>query len=144
MFAKALLGILGISAILFGAAGIVVFQSGILIVDVDQKTEGHHIYVPVPMLLADFGLSFVPPSAFKNVQRELGPHKEIIQALSREMVNCPDATFVEVQTSRENVKISKEDDSLIVNVVTPDENVHIEVPISSTDRILNKIANRPL
>lgn len=141
MFAKVLLGILAFCAVMFGVAGIVVYQSGILIVDVNDKVAGHHVYLPVPMLLADVGLTLMPSSSYQDLQRELGPHREVLKALSRELANCPDSTFVEVQTRQENVKIAKEGDDLIVNVVSPDANVHIEVPLSSTERIFSKLTN---
>lgn len=141
MFGKALLGILGVCLVIFAGVGILVYESGILIVDVQDKAAGHHFYVPVPMLLADAGLNLVPKATYRQMQRELAPHRNLLMAVSRELANCPDGRFVEVETAKEHVVVQKSGDDFLVDVVTPDEEVHLKVPLSPTERILGKLTD---
>jgi hypothetical protein len=139
MFGKALAGILGFCFLMFVGMGIVVYQSGILIVNVHDKAEGRHIFVPVPMLLADFGLNFVPNDARMRIHDRIGSHSKMVAAMAEQLSQCPDGTFVEVESGRDHVVVKKSGGDLVVEVNSEDEEVYLQLPLKPVGRIVEKI-----
>jgi len=139
MFGRALAGILGFCFLMFVGMGIVVYQSGILIVNVHDKAAGKHIFVPVPMLLADFGLNFVPNHARMRIHDEVGPHSKMVAAMAEQLSRCPDGTFVEVESGRDHVVVRKSGGDLIVEVNSENEEVYLQLPLKPVGRIIEKI-----
>ena len=106
----------------------VVAGTGIVVVDVAEP--GHHIVLPVPLLLAEAVTKAVPEDKMKidlgKAKEQLSHMGPLIQALD----DCPDAVLVEVQDKDEHVQISKAGRLLQVRVHGHDEEVSVDVPVS--------------
>src|SRR5262245_11223321 len=140
MFLKIAAFILAGYSFVFGLFAIVALQSGIAVVNVTNHRDGSHFFVPVPMVLGSVGLSLLPKKALYDVRREIGPHRELIDAAIQELRECPDGPFVEVQGKREQVKIEKSGDNLIVNVHSKREDVYVKVPLRGTQKMLAQLS----
>ncbi len=123
---------------LFAVAGVIVQQTGLLIVDV--KNRDHRVFVPVPMILVTAGLNLIPVSARFDIPEEFNHHSDLLQAAANELLNCPDGPFVEVETRNETVLIEKVENNILVEVNTPDEQVHLQIPIKATGKVFAQLA----
>ncbi len=121
--------------------GFYAVQSGIAIIDVRDKVEGRHVFIPVPVGLVNHGINMLPGQMLQQVRGELGPHHRIIQKLSNELEKIPDTDFVEIQKSDGRIVISKSGRNLIIHVDTPNESVYVRVPIRSTGALIAKLAD---
>jgi hypothetical protein len=117
------------------------FQTGIAVLNVHDKISGRHVFIPVPVGLVNVGLNMVPGEMLMQVKQDLGPHRKIVQSLATELENIPDADFVDVQTKKERVLISKRGDNMIIDAQTRDQTVYISVPIRATGNIVAKLAS---
>ena len=117
------------------------FQTGIAVVNVHDKVNGKHLFVPVPVGLVNVGLNIIPGEMLRQVRNDLGPHRKILQSFANELENLPDTDFVEVQSKRERVLISKIGRNMIIDVQTPEESVYVRFPIRATGNIVAKLAS---
>ena len=140
MFLKSVAAILGFCFLTMSGAALAVYHAGVLVVNVNDKREGTHIFVPVPMLMADFGLLFVPKDAKMRIHDELGKHRELAVKMTKALADCPDGVFVEVEDPEDTVIIKKSGDDFIVDVKSKEENVYLKMPIAPTGRILSKLS----
>ena len=82
--------------------GLVAYSEGAVMVYVhEKKPEGHRIWVPVPALLVDLGVRFVPEERLQDALRDLRPWLPAIEAASHELKRCPDGLLVEVHPNPE-------------------------------------------
>lgn len=117
------------------------FQTGIAVVNVQDKVHGKRIFLPVPVGLMNLGLNMLPGEMLRQVNHDLGPHRKVIQSLANELENIPDTDFVDVQTKKERILISKSGRNVIIDVQTPEESVYVSVPIRATGNIVAKLAS---
>lgn len=117
------------------------FQTGIAVVNVNDRVHGKHIFLPIPVGLMNFGLNMVPGEMLAQVREDLGPHRKIVQTLASELENIPDTDFVEVHGREEHVLVSKSGRNLIIDVQTPEQTVYVSVPIRATGNIVAKLAS---
>ena len=137
IIAIAIAGMMGLSCMV----GFYAIQSGIAVINVRNKVEGKHIFVPIPVGLVNHAVNMLPGQMLQQVRGDLGPHHRIIHRLSTELENLPDTDFVEVRKSDERVLISKSGRNLIIDVDTPEESIYIRVPIRSTGALIAKLAD---
>ena len=121
-----LLAILSVPAAL--VAGVA--SLGVVVVDVREGgPDGTHIVVPVPLVLAQAALTFVPE---EKVRVKLDRAEKFLP-LAREMVEAlaqgPDGELVRVEEPGEEVVITKEGDNLHVRVQDKDDDVTVNVPL---------------
>ena len=131
---RILLGILGAVLLM----GLVVYSEGAVTVYVREKEpQGTRIWLPVPALLVEAGMRFVPADKLREASAQLRPWLPAIEAASGELERCPDATLVEVKSARDNVIISKRADTLRIEVEDDSDTVHVSVPIA----LVNSLAH---
>jgi len=135
VFGRILFGVLGAVLLL----GLVVYSEGAVTVYVHEKPQGTWVWVPVPALLVDAGLSFVPDRDLRDAERQIGPWLPAIQAASAELERCPDATLVEVKDSHEHVLISKQGDTLRIDVEDDSETVHVALPVGLVNSVAHQL-----
>jgi len=124
--------LMGLMATVALAAGILFYFTGIFVVDVTDKVSNHRIYAPVPMLLVRGALRVLPVKSKMHVPAKVSEHRELILAAARTLEDCPDGTFVEVESRRDNVSVKKEGRNLYIDVSSPREEVHLQIPIKAT------------
>ncbi len=135
------------SLLLFIGAGIfmlatVLYQTGIFYVEVqEKKPDGHHLYIPVPVVLAHAAVACVPDKELREVRAELAPRRDLIVAACNAISDCPDGAFVEYSNGdREHVTVSKRGGYLLVDVDSRDEKVKVRVPIWSVRNLVTQVA----
>jgi len=130
---------LAIGFSLVAVAGIVIQQTGVLIVDVQSK-DGH-VFLPIPLLLVNTALNFASVSDRVNLPEQLDTHSDLIQAAANELLHCPDGPFVEVNSPHDKVLISKKGANIIVDVNSREEKVYVQIPIKATGKVFAKLAS---
>lgn len=121
-----LLAVLSVpAALLAGVASL-----GIVVVDVREGgPDGTHIVVPVPLVLAQAALTFVPEEKVRmkldRAEKHLPLAREVLEALAE----GPDGELVRVEEPGEEVVITKVGDTLHVRVQDKNDDVTVNVPL---------------
>ena len=124
--ASALLGLFGVS-VLAGAG--VVYQYGAVTVYVEEKKPGgDRVRLWIPGVLAPVALKLVPDEELR-LPPEARQWMPALRAASEELARVEDFTLVDVQDGREHVRIEKRGGALVIDVVSPDETVHVSLPL---------------
>ncbi len=142
MLTKIAIAFLALTVSLIGATGVAVQQSGILLVQVEDKTEGLKIRLPVPVFLIRVALAFVPDEELEEARRELERVRPVLQEMLKSLEEIPDARLVEVENRRETVLVSKQGHNLIVEVETPSESVYVRIPVRGVRSLVSAISER--
>ncbi len=123
-------------------AGVYTFREGVIRVDVDEHRDGgSHVHFWVPAAAVPMALHFVPKQHFRQIPKEANDALPILQIATAELRKFPNTTFVEVDDGDEHVKVATVNGKLQVDVVSPDENVHIAVPLSTVNDVAHQLAD---
>ena len=132
MLGKVMLGLAGTTAL----AGAYLVQQGTVRVSLDEhRTNGRHVHLLVPAALVPMGMRFVPEENLLDAARQARPFLPTIRVASAELARLPDCDLVEVQDVNKYVKITKRGGSLVIDVQSPEETVHVSFPLRLTDRV---------
>ena len=123
------------------ALGAVVAGTGVMVVDV-RDSDGTHIVVPVPLLLAETAARFAPTQAAEvavhrqltRARRYLPVAEEVLAAVAE----GPDGELVRVDDGDEHVRVTKAGDILQVRVESPRERVAVNVPFGLARQALRQ------
>ena len=129
-------------AALMLAVGALFYFTGVLVVDVRDKRHHDHVFVPVPMLLVRGLVHFLPGDTRIRAPRPFRENRDLVLAASRALKDCPDGEFVRVESPNKNVLIRKDGDELIIDADSPDDEVHIRVPLDATGETLAELTGR--
>ncbi len=107
---------------------------GVVVVDVREGgPNGHHIVVPVPLVLAQAALAvapaIAPPDQLRVPQGEALEHVGIARDVLDALAKAPDGELVRVEERDELVVITKQGRSLHVSVKGRGEDVSVNVPL---------------
>lgn len=123
------------------ASGMV--DPGFATVRVHEKSEGFSLYIPVPAVLLNAGLSAAAAGgAFADIEPlppEAAQYVGVARAMLEELIDGPDATLVEVRDGREHVIVAKRRGRFIVQVRSPDADVDVSVPARLALRALDLV-----
>jgi len=104
---------------------------GVMVVDVREGgPNGHHIVVPVPLVLAQAAVALAPTDKLRVPENEglehIGVAREVLEALAK----APDGELVRVEERDELVVITKEGGQIHVRVHgSRGEDVNVNVPL---------------
>lgn len=129
------------AASLAGTAAVVTYNAGAVRVSVDEKgPKGDHVHVFVPAIVVPVALGFIPAKHF-HIQGNKDLHKwlPLLKVASQELDRCPDATLVEVTSPGEHVKITKQGNSLYIDVDDSGDTVHVSFPVGVVQSVVNKL-----
>jgi hypothetical protein len=131
----------GIPLVAMLAVGLWVKSLGMVSVRVaEHRPGGTNVNIQVPGVLASAGLMFLPDVVCAEVADDVdGQWGDVVKAVEKELRNCPDAIFVQVDSDHENVSIRKEGKHLVIDVDSDDESVHLRVPFHLVSTVLSKI-----
>lgn len=125
----AVLLILGVAA---GSAAAATYRAGLVHVSVEEKRPGgDNVRLIVPGILLTTGLKLVPEAQLREELRDARPWLPVAAALARELRNYPDASFIEVSSAQEQMRIATRSGVLVVDVSSPDETVHVSIPLTT-------------
>lgn len=135
------LGVLwGIPMLAILVVGLWVKSLGMISVQVaEHRPGGSNVNLQIPGVLASAGLMFFPDVVCAEVADNMDNHwGTVVKAIESELATCPDAVFVEVTGSDENVLIRKEGVHLVIDIDSDDETVHVRVPLKLVTGVLAK------
>jgi hypothetical protein len=136
LLAKAALGLGGTLVL----AGAYTFHEGVIRVDVDEyRGGGSHVHLWVPAAVVPLALHFVPREHLREAAEHAREFMPLTHALIEDLKKFPDADFVEVMDSEEHVQIRTRQGKLQIDVLGPDENVHLLVPLSTIDDVAEQL-----
>ncbi|MFN7975029.1 MAG: hypothetical protein U0166_22205 [Acidobacteriota bacterium] len=129
----AAIGVAGFSTAVVGA--VVVVHEGMIRVSVDEKTPGgDHVHFFFPAAIVNLGLTvapgFIPEDAWGEDREEIARFRPALVALAREIEKCPEGDLIEVRDRDETVHIGLRDGAFAIDVESPQESVHLAVPVS--------------
>jgi invasion protein IalB len=130
------LATVGLSALLLAAA----YAAGTVWVSVQEKSPGgHHIVVAIPAVLVPLGLDLAPQEKLREVSNQARPWLPAMHSASVVLERCPDARLVEVRSHSEVVEVLKRSDTLIIDVDSPQEHVHVSFPIRMVQSVVQRL-----
>ena len=138
MFAKIMVLSLAIAFTVFAVLGILIQQTGLVIVDV-QDRDGR-VYLPIPLLFVNSVLSVASIAERITLPHEFKQHSDLVQAATDELLRCPDGPFVEVKSPQDDVVISKRGSDLVIDVKSKEQKIFIQIPIEATSKTLAKLS----
>lgn len=136
------LGAILVLVVLGAALALSVHRAGMLEVDVRAKGPGgcDVTGIRVPAALAHVALVFIPDHAFGHACEEMRRWVPLISEGCSQLSKCPDFTLVEVRSRDEWVRIRKRGRTLVIDVDSDCERVHISVPIGVARAFAKRIA----
>ena len=136
LLAKAALGLGGALVV----AGAYTFHEGVIRVDVDEfRPGGSHVHLWVPAAAVPMAMHFVPKHPLCDAAQRAQEFLPVAHALFKELKKFPDTEFVEVNDDEQHVRIRTDGEKLQIDVDTPDEKVHLLVPLSSLDDAVGQL-----
>jgi hypothetical protein len=135
---------LGLSATL-ALSTVYVFHEGVIKVDVDEyRGDGSHIHMWVPATAVNAGMCFVPHHHLARAASQVQPYLPALRELTKELKKYPDAQLVDVKDSNEHVRIALVDGQIQIDVVDPQETIHVRVPVETLEDVSDRLeANAP-
>ena len=122
-------------------SGVIVYNEGAVRVDVVEKAHnGEHIHLVAPAAILPVAAWLVPRNKLNDARTKLGPWLPTLTVASKELARCPNGPLVEVDSNREHVRIYTQDRSLVVNVDSEGETVHVSFPLAAAADTLSQIA----
>ena len=131
-----------IGKILLGAtlATAVVMKDGVIEVNVQEKRpEGSHVHLYLPATVATWGMHLAPKEKLTGHLRGQQENLALAHVAVRELEKLPDAVLVQVDSTREHVRIATRSGSLVVDVDDPGETVHVHVPIRAARKVIEDL-----
>jgi hypothetical protein len=111
--------------------------SSCLVVDVKEGgPDGMHLVIPVPLVLAQAALTFVPDEHTRVPCPEVAEYVPIAEKVIEELMAAPDMELVRVEEDDELVVVSKTGESLEVEVYGDSEEVMVSLPLTAVADIL--------
>lgn len=122
--------------------GVAVHRYGMLEIEIQPgySGAGDHISIRLPGVIVPLAMFFVPDAPLREARREIEKWAPLARDAFRELSSCPDFVMVEVQERDEHVTIAKRGRALVIEVQSEDESVHIVVPLTTVNCVLNRIS----
>jgi hypothetical protein len=131
---------LGLVGTALAGTGIICSEGMITVNVVERQPEKHHVFVVVPAMLVPIGMHFVPREHLAESASEIQPWMPTIRAALDELRDSEDITFVEVNSAEQNVRVSKDGGSIVVDVNDAAETVHVSTPIRAMRSAIEELA----
>jgi len=129
----------GLPLILALGVGVWVSHAGMIAVNVvEHRPGGDEVHVKVPGALVEMALPFVPDVVCMDASGEMEKWGPVLKSICGELRSMDDGVLVEVSGRRENVLIHKKGGSVIIDVDSDDETVHITMPLGTVSAVLSK------
>jgi hypothetical protein len=107
---------------------------------IEKRPQGHHIHVVAPALLLPIGMHFAPKESIAEASAEIQPWLPTIRAALAQLRECDDIAFVEVKEPGQQVRVAKSGGSLVVDVNSVEESVHVSAPIRAMSSAVEELA----
>ena len=123
-------------------AGAYTFHEGIMSVN-ERHSDGRKVQVWIPAAVVPMALHFVPKHHLQHVVDQASPWMPTVRALTKELEKYPEVQLVEVRDAdqRVNVSIQTHGGKLLIDVSTPDDEVHVACPFAMMEHISRELEN---
>src|ERR1700751_1951092 len=139
LLAKLALGFTGTLAM----ATVYTFRDGVVNVAVEQhRADGTNVHVWAPAAGGPMVLHFVPAQKLGEAHEKFAEFLPTIRTLTKELKKYPDAEFVDVRDGKDHVRVSVHNGKVIVDVMNPDERVHVACPLAMIEDVTSELASR--
>ena len=119
---------------------VVTYNAGAVRVSVEaKKPGGENIRLIVPAVMIPPVFDIIPAEEIQRHAKELRPWLPAVRIASEALSKTPDVVLVEVIDSNDHVVIRKQGGSLLVDVTSADENVHVAVPLKMVHSIAERL-----
>jgi hypothetical protein len=136
LLAKAALGVGGTLVL----AGAYTFHEGVIRIDVDEsRSGGSHVHLWVPAAVVPMAMHFVPRDQLRNAAEQAREALPAMHAFAKELKKYPDVDLMEVIDGEEHAQFRTRDGKLQVDVDSPDEKVHLRIPLSTIDDVVDEL-----
>jgi hypothetical protein len=136
LLAKAALGLGGA----FVLAGAYTLREGLIRMDVDEyRAGGSHVHVWVPAAMVPMAMHFVPKHALCKAAQQAREVLPAMHAFAKELEKLPDVDLMEITDGEEHAQVRTRSGKLQVDVDSPDEHVHLRVPLSTLDDVVGQL-----
>ncbi len=124
--------------------GSTVCTGGVIEFEVLEKgPNGSSVAAKIPGFVVPLAMLFIPCHIQEEIRCEFDSEADwaldVARAAIRSIGHAPDGVYVEVQSKREIIRITKEGDYFKIFVDTPDEMVRASVPIGIASTVLASI-----
>jgi hypothetical protein len=110
---------------------------GVVVVDVrDAGPGGHHLVVPVPLLLVQTAAALVPEDQARLELGEATRYVPLAREVLRALADSPDGELVRVEEPGTRVVVSKSGDVIAVRVRDGGDEVSVNLPLRLALRAL--------
>jgi hypothetical protein len=141
MLMLAKIGLAGVGTL--ALATVYVFHEGTIRVDVDENQPGgSHVHLLVPAALAPMAMQFVPDEKLREAEEHVDEWFPVVRAVTESLKEHPEANLVEVQDSDEHVQVQMHQGKVQIDVVDPEEQVHVACPISTIEDVVGQLSAR--
>lgn len=124
-----------------GSAAASTYRAGLVRIHVtEKKPGGENFHLVVPGIVVTNALRLVPDEQLRDALRDARPWMPMAAIAARELERHPDATFIEVSSAREHVRIATRSGVLTIHVDSPDETVHLAVPLATLADLTAELA----
>jgi hypothetical protein len=136
LLAKAALGLSGA----FVLAGAYTFHEGLIRIDADEsRTGGSHVHMWVPAVVVPMVMHLVPKDQLRNAAEQAREALPAMHAFAKELRKYPDVDLIEIMDGDEHAQVRTRAGKLLVDVDSPKENVHIRIPLSTIDDVVQEL-----
>lgn len=131
---------LGFAGTALAGAGLLCSQGLVQVNVVQKQAQGHHIHVVAPALLLTIGAHFAPKESMAEASAEIQPWMPTIRATLAQLRECDDIAFVEVSRPDQKVRVAKSGGSIVVDVESVEDSVHVSAPIRAMSSAVEELA----
>ena len=126
MLAKIAMGFLVVT----GMGTAYLCQDGFVHVRVEESRKGgDNLHLILPAELVPLAADLVPLAHLRHSERELRSALPALHVTAAELAKLPDTLLVEVIEDKDHVRIAKVGEGLAIDSESPDEHVHVWVPL---------------
>src|SRR5580693_626550 len=122
------------------AAGAYTLHDGIAQVQVDDN-HGTHVHIWAPAAIVPMAMHVVPTRELHKFPHEAQQAIPILRVLSKELEKYPNTEFVEVRDSNTHVRVRTVGTKVVVDVVDPDNKVHVVCPLAMIQDVVESLSN---
>ena len=136
LLAKAALGLGGALVL----AGAYTLREGLIRVDVDEyRSGGSHVHMWVPAAMVPMAMHFVPKHTLCDAAQHAREVLPAIHTFAKELNKLPDVDLMEITDGEEHAEFRTRSGTLQVDIDSPDEHVHLRVPLSTLDDVTGQL-----
>ena len=131
---------MGLAGTAVAGVGLLCSEGMIQVNVVEKRPQGHHLHVMVPALLVPIGVHFSPRENIAEASAEIQPWLLTVRAALAQLRECEDVAFVEVNEPGQQVRVAKSGGTIVLDVNSEEESVHVSAPIRAMSSAVEELA----